>query len=594
MKRITLLFLASLLAFSSCRKDPIEQDTPIYSPIILEVNTSVAGQVVDADNNPISDAFVSFGTKNMLTDENGMFKINNVIVPENRAFVKVIKEGYFHGSRTFFAYADQRSNVKITLLEKTIQGTVNESGGTITTPKGVELVFPENAIVDVNDNPYTGTVQVAAQYLDPTSDNILSIMPGDLRGLTTNDEEKGLTTFGMVAVELIGNNGELLNIGNDKIVQLSMPIASAQLSSAPDEIPLWYFDENKGVWIEEGKAILQGDKYVGDVSHFSFWNCDIDWDLIYLDGNLQLDGMNLGNTLVCLSFESGGSTAQSCGYTNDEGIYSGQVPSNTSLKLKVYSSEVSICGDAIYTQQIGSFTSQATADSIDIDPSTIPGEYFNLYGNIFDCDTTTTTDIYLKIEIDNKSYYYFTTDGIINNIFLNCGTSSDVTLTSFGLNSNKQSEPVTFPFNQIIDFGLLLLCEPTEEYIFYQYFYQGSAAISNTNPIYFLTENISFYDTIINGLDYKYMSGNDSQQNFLAFGTLADGLGISQVLPINYYEAFGIDGPGAIDNLVDIDITFTQYSEVIGETSIGVISGYAGLVQGNNWIFKGSFKVKQD
>ena len=35
------------------------------------------------------------------------------------------------------------------------------------------------------------------------------------------------------------------------------------------------FDEDKGYWIEDGTAILQGDKYVGTVTHFSFWNCDI-------------------------------------------------------------------------------------------------------------------------------------------------------------------------------------------------------------------------------------------------------------------------------------------------------------------------------
>jgi hypothetical protein len=35
---------------------------------------------------------------------------------------------------------------------------------------------------------------------------------------------------------------------------------------------LWSFDEAKGLWKEEGQAIKTGSNYVGDVSHFSFWN----------------------------------------------------------------------------------------------------------------------------------------------------------------------------------------------------------------------------------------------------------------------------------------------------------------------------------
>ena len=189
MKKIILLVLASILVFASCKKDPviIDDNPPPIDNVrnFVNVNTSVSGQVIDVNNAAIADAIVSFGNTTTTTDVNGIFKFENVSVPENRAYVKVEKAGYFHGSRTFFAFANQRSNVKISLLEKTIQGNVDASGGTVTTPEGVKLVFPANAVADANGNLYTGTVQVAAQYLDPTADNILTIMPGDLRGITT-------------------------------------------------------------------------------------------------------------------------------------------------------------------------------------------------------------------------------------------------------------------------------------------------------------------------------------------------------------------------------------------------------------------------
>ena len=193
MKKNILFVLAGMIMFTSCKKDPIVEDlTPPIDTTrnFINVNTSVAGQVVDINNAAISDATVSFGTETTTTDANGIFKFENVTVPENRAFVKVQKAGFFHGSRTFFAYANQRSNIKISLLEKIIQGTVGASGGTVTTPEGVKLEFPANAIADANGNLYTGTVEVAAQYLDPTVDNLSLIMPGDLRGITTDNVEK--------------------------------------------------------------------------------------------------------------------------------------------------------------------------------------------------------------------------------------------------------------------------------------------------------------------------------------------------------------------------------------------------------------------
>lgn len=100
-------------------------------------------------------------------------------------------------------------------------------------------------------------------------------MPGDLRGISTDGSLKTLTTYGMAAVELTGALGELLQIAPGQKASLTMPIPVAILSNAPATIPLWSFDEAKGLWKEEGQAIKTGSNYVGDVSHFSFWNCDV-------------------------------------------------------------------------------------------------------------------------------------------------------------------------------------------------------------------------------------------------------------------------------------------------------------------------------
>ena len=561
MKKIILFVLAGMLVFASCKKDPVIDDTP--PPVdttrtFINVNTSVAGIVTDINNAPISDAIVTFGNETSNTDANGIFKFENVTVPENRAFVTVEKAGYFHGSRTFFAYKNQRSNVKISLLERTIQGSVTASGGTVTTPEGVKLEFPANAVVDANGNPYTGTVDVAAQYLDPTADNILSIMPGDLRGITTDDVEEGMTTYGMVAVELLGSGGELLNVADGKTVQLTMPVPSAQTSSAPAEIPLWYFDEENGVWKEEGKATLQGSEYVGDVSHFTYWNCDINWDLIYLDGSVLLDGAALEGAYVCLTFDNNGWESTACDVTNSGGVFSGQVPTNTTFTLNVYPASYSNCGDAIHTQQIGPFTDDTTLDPINIDPSTVVDNSMTITGTLVDCDNNPVTNGYAKIKLGWAEYYAYTTDGTIDYTFTHCGTATDVEITAVDLDAFTQSDATSFTASSTVDFGELQACISLAQYIIYDY----------DGTTFTLTESVSLFDSLGTGTGYHYLYGSDASQNSFSLEAIIDGPGTFDVIAFYFSTSNGTFVTGT-----DMTVTVDQYSAVIGETNSGTFTG---------------------
>jgi hypothetical protein len=115
-----------------------------------------------------------------------------------------------------------------------------------------------------------------------------------------------------------------------------MHIPDKQLSTAPATIPLWYFDEDKGVWQEEGSATKQGNKYIGTVSHFTDWNCDEPEETALVIGRLidchgdpgwgHLEFGQVG------SDESGGSqeTKQS------DGSFAKRVPANTPITIVIY------------------------------------------------------------------------------------------------------------------------------------------------------------------------------------------------------------------------------------------------------------------
>ena len=278
MKKIfQLLLIAMITVVSSCKKNEV---TTTPDPIVPFENaktiiTVVAGKVTAQDGTALNNVEITIGTSTTVTDADGNFIIPKATLSEKAGFIKATKAGYFGGSRTIIAQEKVVNNVVIQLIKKTISGDfINASGGTITVATGGSVVFPANAVVTKSGASYSGTVKVSAYFLDPTSDNCYKEMPGDLRGINASNNEQVLTSYGMMAVELNGSNGEPLQLATGKNATVTFPIAAATQSAAPATIPLWFFDETKGMWAEQGSATKTGNTYVGTVSHFTWWNCD--------------------------------------------------------------------------------------------------------------------------------------------------------------------------------------------------------------------------------------------------------------------------------------------------------------------------------
>ena len=150
-----------------------------------------------------------------------------------------------------------------------------------------QLHFLANGIVSGNGNAYTGEVIVTAKRIATDDPRLTDLMPGGLIAMDAEGATRVLGTIGMVAVELRSSAGEELNLANGSKATVLFQVADDQLVNAPSEIPLWYFDEDRGLWIEEGIATLQNGSYIGEVAHFSFWNCDAPFPLIHLCGQIS-------------------------------------------------------------------------------------------------------------------------------------------------------------------------------------------------------------------------------------------------------------------------------------------------------------------
>ena len=93
-------------------------------------------------------------------------------------------------------------------------------------------------------------------------------------------------------------------------------------------------------------------QYVGEVSHFSWWNCDAPFPLIELDLTLVDENDNpISAHKVGIDLGNNGN-ASNYSYSNNDGFISGKVPANLTLLLQISG----LCDDIIYSTTIGPFT----------------------------------------------------------------------------------------------------------------------------------------------------------------------------------------------------------------------------------------------
>ena len=294
---------------------------------------SVRGIVRDSENAPINMALVRsmFGGEETRTDANGVFFLNNITVYDKLGFISIEKPGFHKGSRSFLPLVSGSNRVNVQLLPMDLSGSFESGDGGEITSGLLQLNFPANAI-EQNGQPYTGEVHVYAQALDPASSAMFDQMPGELLG-GMNDSLRLLRSFGMAAVELRDENMNELQIAEGNSVTLQFTIPETLQSDAPETIDWWSFDESLGYWKHEGEAQKQDNFYLGEASHFSWWNCDVPQNFNDFNGSINtVDGDPISDAQVNVVTPNLGTGIT---YTNAEGVFTGRVPKNQTLTFNI-------------------------------------------------------------------------------------------------------------------------------------------------------------------------------------------------------------------------------------------------------------------
>jgi len=572
MKRIQFLIVLmfATMSIQSCRKDgDIFEVTPptIINPTEFGTNvqSSVIGTVVDENGEAIADATVTLNNLAASTDEFGVFQFKDQTMHSGGTYVKVEKDGFFHGSRKFYPTTESTSKVNIELMTMNEVAYFSSTSAEKVEFEGVEIEFDNNGIMNEDGSDYEGNVKVFAKYLDPTMLETLNQMPGDLTAIDENDQRVSLTSYGMVTVELRDDAGNKLQVKTGSTAEITMPVPTEIIASAPETIPLWHFDENQGTWIEEGEATLIDGQYIGEVSHFSYWNCDVPSDFIHLSGTIYNRNIPVAGVLVKITLEN--DNASGSGYTNFDGVFGGFVPKGETLVIEIFDQ----CGNLLQTEVAGPYEEDTVLDPINL---LITSQQVTLTGTVSSCD----------VELSDATYVLITQNGFTDIVFINddntfeanifyCQDGDEVTVGAQDPLNQVASPNSTFSIEGDVDVGTLELCEQALfDRIYFKY--GDQQYIAGTFDTFSIAHSINFtivnqmgepdhilYDiATVNWLDgttylytLTYIEGMPMQT--VTMPVLAGGFNASGIATIQKVTQGGIEYLTAFGTLPNITIT---------------------------------------
>ena len=356
MKKQNLWLLASLfagvMAMTACSSSDDDKTVaigPDYSQPVKPADmkmSSLSGFVFDKNGSPISGVTVTSGTASTRTDGQGGFVLNEVNSGD-RTVVKFTHPSYMEIVRA----ADKvDGDMWEVVMSEYWSDNVNTGYGNssqamdLSIDNGMKTELQADGYKNaITGEKFEGSVSSTMLYLDPDDANFGDMMPGGdlaaertaVNGAENEGQQVQLISYGMTKVDLTDDYGNKLQISKD--AKMSFPIPDKFMNSGeplPAEIPLWSFDEEKGLWIEEGMATLvNNDHYEGNVPHFSWVNLDYPEVRVKLTITVKDDK---GNLLPGVKVDIDG---QKNMVTNMKGVTSGYVPKGQDFYVTVHSKD---------------------------------------------------------------------------------------------------------------------------------------------------------------------------------------------------------------------------------------------------------------
>ena len=279
------------------------------------------------------------------TDAHGLYAIEEALTGPS-VTVKFEKEGYVTSSVAVDLLPNSYTTVNAVLVAMADPVPLDSDvGGEADDGQGNKLILPPGALIRKDGSKaVTGEVDVHITPLDVTSADDLSAFPGEFRAIMAAKSEGTvqLETFALADFTIMQDDAELdlaPNKGDGATIELVLPDST---SLSPGEtVPLWYFDEEQGLWLEQGSGEVVQNKagdlvYRATIGHLSWWNCDKPIEETHCLTGTVVDenGVPIANARV--SAEGVDYSGSSYAYTAADGSFCIDVKRNSQIRLNLY------------------------------------------------------------------------------------------------------------------------------------------------------------------------------------------------------------------------------------------------------------------
>ncbi|KQK27419.1 hypothetical protein AR438_04245 [Chryseobacterium aquaticum] len=528
--------------------------------------------VLSTNGSPVSGATITIGNSTVQTNAQGIFVIKNADVKEKFAYVKATKAGFVNGSRTMVPTTGN-NKINIMMIPATNTSTVASGAiSTVSLPNGTKVKF-DGSFKDANGNAYNGNVNVAMFHLKPSDQYLNELMPGSFLANNTDGNSRIMETYGMLHVQLTGASGQNLQIATGHTAEMTVAIDATQTSPAPATIPLWSFNETTGIWQEEGSATKVGNAYVGNVSHFSWWNCDAQFPQCLLNVHIQNStAQPLSNVTVKLFRQNQNSTSA---ITDGNGNASGIIPAGENLTMKIYDA----CNNVIMTNNIGPFANNSNNTLPVITISQSLSNTIIITGTLKDCSGNNVTNGVANLSYASSTNYFSNystqvTNGSFSFNVLSCASSQQLTFSGADFTNLQTTGDINFTATYpTTNLGNLTVCTSATEFITIQtdaqpikYFispiYADGNAQTPTSVLgLFISSQNSNAGFLLSSLNGSAVGTYTSNFSLESLGEFINANGNNLTLQISNY--------GAVGQYIDFTINGT-YTNTTGSHTLSV------------------------
>lgn len=421
MIKRSIVLLTLLVTISSCRKEINLSNTNVdIDPPDTQYISDVNGIVTDERGLAIEDAYVVINGLVANTDETGYFSFKDARLNVDGEVIFVQLDKFCQSYKllkptlgnTAYAHIAIAPTKEIESFDSALAKDI------IINDQGAAISIPAQTVIQSDGSPFSGNVKVFSNNLDPEEVLPSLFTPGNFKGIDKVGNEVQLEILGVSKIKLYSDSDQELFLSNGSATQITLPIYPDALSAAPDNIVLWSFNENLGIWTEEGTAEKSGNNFIAN-SNLTGWIAVAN-SMETIEISMQLKNSNdyyfTDNQVI---ITNGQNITLAQGFTDNRGHVRLDVPKNEDLYINYF---LTHCFEYVEGQHIGNFGVSENIGAIEVD---ISQGYFEIKGNVLDCDGNVPEDAYVLLRNDELSWIAnIDNNGTFKTMNLSCGSDN--------------------------------------------------------------------------------------------------------------------------------------------------------------------------